>query len=51
MITESINNLNSHNTMTKEEENHILNNQLLFVKIRYKNFSNLILKNLKSYSF
>jgi hypothetical protein len=44
-------NLNSHNIMTKEEANKILNNQLLLLKRRYNRFNRLTLEKFKSYSF
>ena len=43
--------LNSHNLMTNDEANRILNNQLMLLKKRYKRFNQLTLQKLKSYSF
>ena len=48
---ESYINLNSHNIMTKEEANKILNNQLLLLKRRYHRFNRLTLEKFQSYSF
>ena len=48
---ESYISLNSHNLMTKEEANKILNNQLLLLKRRNLRFNRLTLEKFQSYSF